>query len=76
MAQISDLFHLPATATNFKLLKQKLLRQNRNKLNKRTHRKWLDVDKNTGLVTLRHRVDREEMCGDIDPCIIHLEVRT
>ena len=35
---------------------------------------WLQLDLQTGKLTLNEKLDREEMCGATDPCVMHFQV--
>ena len=35
---------------------------------------WLQLDLQTGKLTLNEKLDREEMCGATDPCVMHFQL--
>ena len=58
--------------TTFQLLSQNLISDNEPSTVKPT--KWFAVDKISGKITLKNRLDREALCGEMLDCLIHLQV--
>jgi len=58
----------------FKLLDQKLLLAPSNAATQQNI-KLVALDDRTGIITLRHRVDREQLCKQTRVCMIKIQVR-
>ena len=72
VANVARILHLDG-ANTFKLLSEKAPASNYPDIQKDEAR-YFDLDRQSGIVTLRHLLDRDTLCSDVDVCTFHLKV--
>ena len=75
MANVGDLLRPSITREEkFKLLGEKLTLGGVGETLAEDYEAWFALNENSGVITLRRRVDREELCAKAELCVIRLKV--
>ena len=75
VANIAELLRLPTNSERFQLLSQRLLLKGGMETRETEVRNtWFEMNPSSAEVILRTKIDRDELCGKMEVCVIQLKV--